>query len=183
VHANACQPANSGEAANSRAAHFAILLIGGYCQRCGCAADAACFWLPPGHEQRMHTGVQAPWEVVHAAVVLHEVCWIDPTTRRILAEGLPTLRPVTQPGARRQAVWLNHCEHCMAPVTGLDDADARATVGLLLTAEIPPPVVLVTSRRPIALRAMGFTYGDLAEAALASVPAQVAPAGARERLR
>lgn len=128
----------------------------------------------------MHAGARASWEVVHAAVVLHEVCWIDPSTRGILADGLPTLRPASQTGARRQTAWLNHCEHCMAPVAGLDDADARATVGLLLTGQTAPPVVLVTSRRPIALRAMGFTYGDLAEAALERVPSQTASASTRE---
>ena len=178
MHARPHRRARDLPAANSRAAHYAILLIGGHCRRCGCAAEAACFWLPPGHEQRLEDDDDAPWAAVQTAVVLHAVSWIDPVTRARLAAGLPTFRPATRAGAGRRPVWLNHCEHCAAPVPGLDDEDTRATVGIALTGALAAPVVLVTSGLPVSLRADGWTYGDLADAALASLESAALPTGA-----
>ncbi len=173
MHARAHRRPAERAAANSRASHYAILLIGGHCERCGCAAEAASFWLPPGHEQRPAEAHEPDWERVATAVVLHGVSWIDPATRERLAASLPTLKPAAHPPGLRRRSWLNHCEHCAAPVTGLDDPDTRATVGFALTGALAAPVLLVTSGQPISLRAHAWTYGDLADAATARLDGAV----------
>lgn len=117
---------------NCRAPAYAIVLLPVGCGRCGCAAHAALFWVPAGHQLREVARAGARrWVDCHECRLFGEVAWLDAGVRRQVAYLLPTLR-ATSATAGRAASWVNHCEHCGAPVTA-PDGDGGVGLAWLLS--------------------------------------------------
>ena len=161
----------SGPAPNCSAECHAIVLLPTRCERCGCAAQAAAFWLPPGHSLRVegeHPDADA-WQESDDCRLLLAVSWIDADTRRWLARWLPALRPVAQ--VHCATAWLHHCAHCGAAVPSPEatpDGDGAWWVGALSGAVTD----IYPVSGPVRAVARSWAIGDLAESVLDAIAHQ-----------
>lgn len=155
--------------ANCRAPCYALVFIPTHCARCGCAARAAAYWLPPGHELIDDTGDDRAdeWELSCASRLLHRVIWVDPAARRWLRMQSPGLRPVADAGCAA-GWWANHCDHCASPIIHLDlDPVLIGAAFDGLTGRRAAVVVPVVE--PLRVHALAWSMGDLADATMAAL--------------
>jgi len=169
-------PANRADDAvpNFRVQCYAVVLFPVRCERCGCSAQRSALWLPPMHEMRDDGDQSAEdvWHVSNECRLLHEVTWIQGAARSRLREWQPNLRIAPRPsdGAR---LWINHCEHCSAPVWGTTSLDGSPAAlwmhgaGDALVEVMPVP-------EPLVATALSWTVGDLPDKVLDAIAAEAA---------
>lgn len=145
---------------NCKARRYALLVAGTHCPRCGCMADAAALWLAPGCRLLLDGG---EWVAEATPLLLHDVTYLNREAAAWLGRCLPTFRRATEQSPIRGR-YVNHCEHCGAPIVGLEDPDFRATLCTELFGGAPPPLVLFKVCAKLDAQAGAWSIGDLADA-------------------
>ncbi len=172
AHINELYPASdpaSGFDGNCRACLYAILLLPTPCMRCGCATQAAFFWVPPGH-QLLQLGANPNedcWQRSSECSLLHRVRWINTDARRFIARWLPGLR-LDASNSNRPAYWLNHCEHCDAAVAALDQENHSLLAWWSNESNLQSCSVIPVNEQLFAF-VEAFSIGDLADSVLESI--------------
>ena len=161
-------------APNCRAACYAVILLPTRCERCGCAASAAAFWVPPGHEL-LHEGDTAAddvWECSSECRLLLEVSALNAEVADALRERVPTLRRACSPRDRTR-LWMNHCAHCGTPSSGMEGSrDSMLAWWIVAGRDAVIEIVLVPGR--LIATANSWSVGEIADTVLESITAEAA---------
>ena len=70
-------------------------------------------------------------------------------------------------------LWLNHCDHCGAPVCGADPPGG-SVVTQWMQGDGEPMIEVLPVPEPLVAAALSWTIGDLAESVLDAIAAEAA---------
>ena len=110
------------------------------------------------------------WNASDECRLLHDVTWIHGAARERLREWIPTLRLAARP-ADGMRVWLNHCEHCGAPVAG-PESRAGSLIALWMQGDGDGQVEVMPVPEPLVATALSWTVGDLPDKVLDAIAAE-----------